>query len=352
MADEREKRRGSSGQGGGAVGGGGGAGDAPNLEAHPLVRRLRREDDEPAAADAVVLTGYLGPSKVGDNVRLYADLTFRTYYEIPRAAVRRTVAGADEDDPTQVWVDSSARVEVVQTTRQSVEAGYLGGAIAGQFAGASARAAGAGAWPVCKTVVTANPTDCGPYCLTVVTANPTDCGPVCLTVVTAVPTDCGMAAAGAQAAGRAAMAGQQVCITLLTARPTSCGPKPCDTQNPTQCPICLTVVTAVPTDCGPQAGAAGAFGGGAGAARQQFCITRYTARPTSCGQQFCITLDTAIPTWCEGGGMVGGQICLTVVTANPTDCGGGRCLPIRTLNPTMCGPICLTVVTAVPTDCG
>lgn len=293
MADERERRRAGSGQGGG----GGGAGSAPNLEAHPLVERLRREEESEAASEVVVLTGYLGPSKVGDNVRLYTDLTFRTYYEVPKGAVRRTVAGREEDDPTQVWVDSSSRVEVVRTTRQSVEAGYLAGSIAGQFMGGGAAGARAASWPVCKTMVTANPTDCGPLCLTVVTANPTDCGPVCLTVVTAVPTDCGLqAAAGAQAMG-AGMAG-------MAARPP------------------------------------------------QLCITLYTARPTSCGQQYCITLATAIPTWCEGGGMGGGPICLTVVTANPTDCGGGRCLPIRTFNPTMCGPICLTVVTAVPTDCG
>src|SRR5215203_5942669 len=324
MANERDRRKaGSEPAGGGGGGGGGGGEGTPDLTPHPLVARLRGpvEDDEASPPNVVALTGYLGPSKSGDNVRLYTDLTFRSYYEIPRTAVRNTIPSKDEDGPSQVWVDAGARIEIVQISRQSVEAGYLAGSITGSFMGGAGRAAAAvgGQQPLCLTVVTAVPTDCGQVCLTVVTANPTDCG--------------------------------QACITRHTAVPTWCEPKPCDTRNPTQCPICLTVVTANPTDCGPRAGAGVGFMAAA-QQPQQFCITLHTAQPTWCEPPVCITLYTARPTWCGGGGgLGGGQVCLTVVTANPTDCGPRPCLPYRTANPTQC-QICLTVVTAVPTDCG
>lgn len=242
-----------------------GGGDALNLETHPLVAKLGGEGDEPPPS-LVTLVGYLGPSRRPDSVRLYADLTFRTYYEVPRSGIKSSEAGPDENSPTRLAVYSDTKIDIVQTSRQSVEAGYLSGAISGGFLGgaASARRPGGG----------------GQVCLTVVTANPTDCGPICLTYVTANPTDCG----------------GQVCLTVLTANPTNCGG-----------PICLTVVTANPTDCGAQAVQMGA------AAQQQYCITLYTAHPTWCQPPICLTVVTANPTDC-------GPYCITLYTHRPTWC--------------------------------
>src|SRR6185295_8441558 len=143
--------------------------DAVNLDTHPLVAKLGAESEEPPTP-VVTFVGYIGPSKNPDSVRLYTDLSFRTYYEIPRASIRSNDPGADEDSPTRVTVDADARIEVVQTERQSVEAAYLAGSIAGRYLTAASRRP-----PIfCDTAITGSPTDCGrqdfaaqpQYCIT------------------------------------------------------------------------------------------------------------------------------------------------------------------------------------------
>jgi hypothetical protein len=100
-----------------------------NLGVHPLVSKLHPDLDH--SADLVSLVGYLGPSKDADNIRLYRDLSFNHYFEIPTASITATtpVDANDPNSPTVIHVPASAKLEAVSHSSQSVEAGLLKGAI-------------------------------------------------------------------------------------------------------------------------------------------------------------------------------------------------------------------------------
>ena len=104
----------------------------PNLLTHPLVRKLHGDSDTPPSL--VALTGYFGPSKKADSIRLYPSLDFKSYFEIPRAAIVATtpVDADDEESPTVVYVKVGTPVESVQASTQPVES-YLQGGITGAF---------------------------------------------------------------------------------------------------------------------------------------------------------------------------------------------------------------------------
>ncbi len=125
-----------------------------NLETHPLVAKLHADPDE--FTDLVALVGYLGPSKKADYVRLYVDLTFRNYYEIPTEGIVSTspTAAADENSPTTVHVAGGTQVDKVSITSQSTEARFLQGSIASGYLGGAGVGAGADAacsWPQSPT---------------------------------------------------------------------------------------------------------------------------------------------------------------------------------------------------------
>jgi hypothetical protein len=108
-----------------------------NLDTHPLVNKLHPNPDE--IPDIVALVGYLGPSRKDDCVRLYSDLTFRNYYEIPTSgilATSQTNAG-DENSPTSVHVSADTRLEAVSISSQNIEASYLKGSIASSHLGSA-----------------------------------------------------------------------------------------------------------------------------------------------------------------------------------------------------------------------
>jgi hypothetical protein len=119
-----------------------------NLSPHPLVSKLHTDLDNPP--NLVTLVGYLGPSKKPDSTRLYQDLTFRNYYEVPSASITATtpVDAEDPNSPTVIHVPASTTLEAVSTTSQSVEAGFLKGAITSSYLGSAAALPGAGqaAW--------------------------------------------------------------------------------------------------------------------------------------------------------------------------------------------------------------
>ncbi len=117
-----------------------------NLETHPLVARLHADPDE--YSEAVALVGYLGPSNKTDYVRLYVDLSFRNYYEIPAGAVVSTTPAdaSDENSPTTVHVSGDARLEKVSVTSQSVEARFLQGSISAGYLGTAGGGAASEAW--------------------------------------------------------------------------------------------------------------------------------------------------------------------------------------------------------------
>jgi hypothetical protein len=112
----------------------------PNLSPHPLVTKLRGDSDTPPSL--VALTGYFGPSKKADSIRLYPSLDFQSYFEIPKAAIVATtpVDADDADSPTVVHVKAGTPVDSVQTSTQPVES-YLQGGITGGYLGAIAPAA-------------------------------------------------------------------------------------------------------------------------------------------------------------------------------------------------------------------
>jgi hypothetical protein len=103
-----------------------------NLSTHPLVTKLRGDSDTPPSL--VALTGYFGPSKKADSIRLYPSLDFQSYFEIPKAAIVATtpVDADDEESPTVVHVKAGTPVDSVQTSTQPVES-YLQGSITGGY---------------------------------------------------------------------------------------------------------------------------------------------------------------------------------------------------------------------------
>ena len=127
-----------------------------NLKTHPLVSKLTPPGGAPPTLAQV--TGYIGPSQKPDSVRVYTGLDFGSYYEIPKSAIVHTeqTDAADENSPTAVYVKADASIDVVQTTKQSVEASYLQGAITNaNLATAAASAAGG---PIIQPTPTAIPT--------------------------------------------------------------------------------------------------------------------------------------------------------------------------------------------------
>jgi hypothetical protein len=100
-----------------------------DLTPHPLVTKLLPDLDHPH--EAVVLVGYLGHSKTPDLIRLYPDLDFQTYIEIPKSAIinHSQVQSPSDVEPTKLVVDAKAPLEFVQCRDASV----LQGAIASRF---------------------------------------------------------------------------------------------------------------------------------------------------------------------------------------------------------------------------
>lgn len=118
-----------------------------NLETHPLVAKLHADPDE--LTDLVALVGYLGPSKREGYVRLYVDLTFHNYYEIPAEGIVSTspTDASDENSPTAVHVAGGTQVDKVSVTSQSTEARFLQGSISSGYLGSADAGAGALGWP-------------------------------------------------------------------------------------------------------------------------------------------------------------------------------------------------------------
>jgi hypothetical protein len=384
-----------------------------DLSTHPLVAERNVDPSEigPEPPQLSALVGYVGPSRRDGSIRLYRDLSFRNYYEIPAEAVVSTtpINPDDENSPTRVQVAPDTKVEVVNVSVQSVEARYLSGSIAGGFYGAAAGGVGAAQAPaaLCTNITTYMPSCVAqqqPPCTNITTHMPSCVGggqqgvpEGCTIVMTTMACTFGGAETGtvlgpggfctnitthmpscvvqcnpnciATVVTSGVRGGGQVCIDLYTANPSYCAQQ-CDPRciatvvtshdpaafaaravQPTPPQYCLTVVTANPTDCG------------------QVCITRHTAIPSNCEPPICLTVVTANPTDCGP--------CLTVVTANPTDCGPKTvveaaafqagaaanlapqptppqyCITLYTANPTHCGPVfCATYYTARPTNCG
>ena len=100
---------------------------------HPIVAKLKPSVDAPA--NMVSLMGYFGPSKRDGYMRLYADLSFSCYYEIPVDAIAyaQPTDREDENSLTRVLVPATTQLDVVTTNIQTVQAAYLQGSIVSQY---------------------------------------------------------------------------------------------------------------------------------------------------------------------------------------------------------------------------
>src|SRR5262249_27932677 len=104
-----------------------------DLTPHPLVTRLNPEGDPPP--NLVMLVGFIGPSKKPNGIRLYLNLSFNAFVDIPVAGIvsAQSVDSKDENSPTCVWVRGDAKLDVVQTVSQTMEACYLWGQISRDY---------------------------------------------------------------------------------------------------------------------------------------------------------------------------------------------------------------------------
>jgi hypothetical protein len=121
--------------------------------------------DEPG--DTATFSGYVGPSHIKDNVRLYTDLTFKAYFEIPKAAIRHRAAtdANDKNSPSVLLVDSTA--QIILTAIKGFHAGRYAGALTHAKATAALithnNSSGGGVSPAGFTdsCISCHGTDCG-----------------------------------------------------------------------------------------------------------------------------------------------------------------------------------------------
>jgi hypothetical protein len=104
-------------------------GGKPEIKFHPLAPRDPVHGS--GANSTIRLIGYVGQAATGGHIRVYTDLSFSSYYEFDEEAVTQSSAvdAEDPNSPTTVWVDGSATVDFVQTSRLSGSAAYVAGAI-------------------------------------------------------------------------------------------------------------------------------------------------------------------------------------------------------------------------------
>jgi len=98
-----------------------------DLSPHPLVAKLIPNAGNPAP-EAVTLEGFLGPSSREGYVRVYLDLSFKAYFEIPKSGILHADKAdpANESKPTAIAIDPATKLDLVH----SIEASYLKGKIA------------------------------------------------------------------------------------------------------------------------------------------------------------------------------------------------------------------------------
>ena len=98
---------------------------------HPLVAKVVPDPDHPS--DAVVIVGYLGSAGKGREQfrRIYIDSDFRTHYEINKDDIHHAQKAdpAAEEQPTNIYIKSTAKLLLVQT----VEASFLTGQITSSY---------------------------------------------------------------------------------------------------------------------------------------------------------------------------------------------------------------------------
>jgi hypothetical protein len=100
------------------------------FEEHPLVRMT--DDAGNPETSRVLLLGFLGKGDRDDLVRLYLDVGLSSYIEFESAAILEVKNPEDHalHEPSEVWVRPSTPLTVIETSRRSIQAGFLQGGMA------------------------------------------------------------------------------------------------------------------------------------------------------------------------------------------------------------------------------
>jgi hypothetical protein len=95
------------------------------LTPHPMVARILDPSGHPR--ETLLLVGYLAVPHASGPVRIYPDLTFEAYFEIPPDKVLyvQEADPSDETKPTKIVVDAKEPLRLVH----AVEASFLRGSI-------------------------------------------------------------------------------------------------------------------------------------------------------------------------------------------------------------------------------
>jgi hypothetical protein len=84
--------------------------DPATVAPNPMVEGLARSATE--GGGLVELQGFVGPS-TPETVRLYTDMTFSRYLEIPRQSIVQQVAGATDTQPVTLYTSSETVLGLV-----------------------------------------------------------------------------------------------------------------------------------------------------------------------------------------------------------------------------------------------
>jgi hypothetical protein len=98
-----------------------------DIPIHPLIKRM---NDQGVPVDSVrIIEGFVGPASQDENIRIYFDLTFTSYFKIAKVDVLHVESSNDESKPTKIWIKKSAKLEIVTVQRVSTEAAFLQGSL-------------------------------------------------------------------------------------------------------------------------------------------------------------------------------------------------------------------------------
>ena len=99
-----------------------------DIPIHPLLKRMK---DQGVPADSSrLIEGFVGPAGDDENIRIYFDLTFSSYFAIAKADVLHVESRKDDEStPVKIWIKKSARLEIVTVQRVSTEAAFLQGSL-------------------------------------------------------------------------------------------------------------------------------------------------------------------------------------------------------------------------------
>lgn len=100
------------------------------LKADPIVGILVTDPNDPP--DVVAIAGYVGPSSRRKHSRLYLNLNFSTYVDIPDGAVEHYESLGSRNEPLRgsvIWISRETATSLTVTSTSHASAGLLEGKI-------------------------------------------------------------------------------------------------------------------------------------------------------------------------------------------------------------------------------